>query len=144
MPRKSVAYRICSKCKSLKALTEYYKDCRGQHRRKCKDCIRENKRMQYKQTDQKKKTVEKRWKSLGINFTYEQYEEMLDAQGHKCAICPATRNRNDTALCVDHCHKTGVVRGLLCHRCNKALGSMEDDKDLLLKAVDYLAKTGGT
>lgn len=60
-----------------------------------------------------------RAKQLGVSDTV--YAAMLDAQGGHCALCsntPKTRR-----LHVDHDHRTGAVRGLLCHRCNRALAS---------------------
>jgi hypothetical protein len=77
----------------------------------------------------------KRAKQLGV--TTEQYEAMLRAQGGGCAICgnpPKTRR-----LDVDHDHKTGQVRGLLCHRCNRALPSWVT-VDWLLDAKNYLRR----
>lgn len=65
------------------------------------------------------------------------YEKLLSDQGGVCAICllpPA----EDRRLAVDHCHSGGQVRGLLCHRCNMALGLMNDNKDALARAVAYL------
>src|SRR5688500_1693885 len=63
-----------------------------------------------------------RWNQIKINYgiTKDDYLAMLERQGGVCATCgnPPT----DKPLCVDHDHTTGVVRGLLCHRCNKALG----------------------
>ena len=59
-----------------------------------------------------------------LGVTVEQYDAMLDAQGGGCAICgnpPKTRR-----LDVDHDHRTGKVRGLLCHRCNRTLASWID------------------
>jgi hypothetical protein len=58
---------------------------------------------------------------------------MIRAQGSKCLICLAVAN-----LVVDHCHKTGIVRGLLCARCNMALGMFKDDSDIIRRAVSYL------
>jgi hypothetical protein len=52
-----------------------------------------------------------------------------------CAIC---RKRSKERLCVDHCHLTGMVRGLLCHACNLALGSLKDDQASLVAALAYL------
>jgi hypothetical protein len=74
-----------------------------------------------------------RAKQLGV--TTAQYEAMLAAQGGGCAICgnpPKTRR-----LDVDHDHRTGKVRGLLCHRCNRALPSWVDEA-WLAKAGQYL------
>ncbi len=67
----------------------------------------------------------------------EKYYEMLEQQGHRCAICPAkSKNR---AMSIDHNHRTGKVRGLLCDGCNLSLGHIER-KDFLEKALLYLAK----
>ncbi len=57
----------------------------------------------------------KRAKQLGV--TDDQYERLLAAQGGHCALCPSTPKTR--RLAVDHDHKTGKVRGLLCHRCNR-------------------------
>ena len=72
----------------------------------------------------------------------EQYDKMLQDQDHRCAICNGVgfRMRKETrsTLCVDHCHTTGRVRGMLCHNCNRALGLFQDNTEFLLKAVRYL------
>ena len=80
------------------------------------------------------------------NLSYEQYRKLFRAQKGKCAICkqPQTEVFGKTGevkqLCVDHCHKTNRVRGLLCGHCNRALGKMKDSKELLQAAIDYLNK----
>jgi hypothetical protein len=80
-------------------------------------------------------------KEYGI--TEEDYDIMYKKQDGVCAICgkPETRFSKGkiTLLCVDHNHETGEVRGLLCHRCNVALGSFNSD-ELLEKAKNYLEK----
>ena len=69
----------------------------------------------------------------------ERFKELLVQQDNKCAICrcdfvhieeekPAGRRRNRSNINVDHCHKTGVVRGLLCAGCNRGLGNYENEK----------------
>lgn len=58
-----------------------------------------------------------RWRALG--FTLADYERLLAAQGGTCAVCPATPKSR--RLHVDHDHKTGAVRGLLCHAHNRRL-----------------------
>lgn len=75
-------------------------------------------------------------------LTIETYNALAEAQGGKCAICegpPCGRKGESGArFHVDHCHETGRVRGLLCHRCNTALGSFRDDRELLRRALAYL------
>lgn len=69
-------------------------------------------------------------------MTYEDYEVMLAAQGGACRICRSPDG--DRSLAVDHCHKTNVIRGLLCNRCNTTLGKVEEDIGLLEAMISYL------
>lgn len=73
-------------------------------------------------------------------LTIESYNEILTAQGGKCAICRAESvgNPRMRVWCVDHCHATGKVRGLLCSRCNLAIGNFNDDLALMSKAMQYI------
>ncbi|QGH79740.1 endonuclease VII [Gordonia phage Anon] len=71
-------------------------------------------------------------------ITSEQYWEIYRHQGGVCAICNRARGLKKK-LSVDHCHKTGMVRGLLCQKCNRdVLGHLRDDPTLLQNAIDYL------
>jgi Recombination endonuclease VII len=76
--------------------------------------------------------------SYGI--TPLEYEAMFKKQKGQCAICGSTDpgQRTKRFLCVDHNHKTGKVRGLLCHRCNRGLGLLGDSIKVLTKASKYL------
>lgn len=86
--------------------------------------------------------------SLKLNYgiTLATYRLMKEAQGSVCAICkePETgvHNRGNYTvsldLAVDHDHETGAVRQLLCHKCNKALGLLNDNAELLDAAAEYL------
>jgi hypothetical protein len=67
-------------------------------------------------------------------ISLEDYDVMFERQGGACAIC----KRTGLTLCLDHCHLTGEVRGLLCIRCNSAIGFFSDDPALLQTATDYL------
>lgn len=72
-------------------------------------------------------------------LTFEAFERMLADQGHRCLICGTdTPGGKGNEFVVDHCHATGRVRGLLCHRCNSALGLLEDDPARMLAAIRYL------
>lgn len=73
-----------------------------------------------------------------FGITVEKYEEMFKKQEGKCLICKRPPSGRFKRLAVDHCHKTGEIRGLLCSRCNRAIGYFYDDPALLQQAVDYL------
>lgn len=81
-------------------------------------------------------------KKYGI--TWEQYCEMLEAQGGLCAICRRPerlmlRGRL-RRLSVDHDHETEAVRDLLCDACNNGLAKFDEEPDLLRAAADYLER----
>jgi hypothetical protein len=80
-------------------------------------------------------------KSFGIDLI--EYERLLEEQNFKCKICgikpDSSIHPNGVAtLEVDHDHKTGTIRGLLCGKCNRALGHVNDNKDILLAMIAYL------
>jgi hypothetical protein len=79
-------------------------------------------------------------KRYGI--TLEVYNKMLLDQDYKCAICKISeteiKHKRNTYFAVDHCHKTGKVRGLLCNNCNCILGFINDDTEHLNNAIKYL------
>ncbi len=85
----------------------------------------------------RKKFIEK---SFGID--YSVYEQLQEEQNNLCAICnkPQISTRLNY-LCVDHNHVTGKVRGLLCSSCNRGIGLLNDDINILERAVEYLKTT---
>ena len=70
------------------------------------------------------------------NLSLEDYNKLVEAQNNKCALCLKEHTRRP--LNVDHCHKTGKVRGLLCDKCNLGIGLFDDNPILLQKVKDYL------
>ena len=76
----------------------------------------------------------KRIRSYGISVG--EFNQMMEDQGHKCYICDG--DNGHIALCIDHDHKTGKVRGLLCNKCNRAIGLLDDNPELLIIAAAYL------
>ena len=70
-------------------------------------------------------------------LSVEEYNARYRLQGGGCAICK--RVSIGKRLVVDHCHKTGRVRGLLCMRCNTAIGMLGDDIEVLARAIGYLS-----
>lgn len=82
--------------------------------------------------------VKNRYLTKMYGLSLKDYNKMLDEQSALCAICSVK-----SKLVVDHCHTTGDVRGLLCHRCNSLLGAL-DDKFFLSKATVYLSSRQGS
>ncbi len=72
-------------------------------------------------------------------ITKEAYDEMLQAQGDECKTCsrPAGESRGGL-LCIDHDHRTGRVRGLLCHNCNVILGLAADRPEVLERLIAHV------
>ncbi len=89
--------------------------------------------------------------SLGLKSVYgiseSEYNNMLCIQNGKCAICDrpetVTLKGKIRRLSVDHCHKKGNVRGLLCAKCNVALGLFGDNLEIMISAINYLQKKDG-
>ena len=73
---------------------------------------------------------------------YSDYLKIVEEQKGVCAICgePPDVNQRKKRLNIDHCHKTGQIRGLLCDLCNRALGLLRDDTKLLERSIQYLNK----
>lgn len=75
---------------------------------------------------------------IRYNMNSEDYDAWYEKQKGYCAICGFHQSDLKRSLCVDHDHKTGKVRGLLCDDCNKGLGFFDDDPKMINKAIDYL------
>lgn len=84
-------------------------------------------------------TVYMNWRRqiAALGCTPELYAKLVEKQHGLCAICKG-KNKTQRQLAVDHDHRTGAVRGLLCQRCNLVLGCVQEDSQLLHKMEDYL------
>jgi hypothetical protein len=160
--------KTCRLCGVHKPLAEYHRASTSKdgHRGECKDCFRAQAAARYRADPERVKSRVRRWQQENpqrvretraayiadgrksendrrsylkrkFGITPEQYAEMLAAQGGVCALC-SRPPRNDISLHVDHDHRTGAIRKLLCFRCNNALGDLYDDPELLRAAADYL------
>ena len=77
-----------------------------------------------------------------FGITLDHRDEMLNAQGGGCAIC-GTKNWSIKGPVIDHDHKTGTIRGILCSKCNTGLGMFGDDPVRVLKSAAYLLEPRG-
>lgn len=126
--------KTCNKCKTPSL--DFYK---GQTC--CKTCSKAASK-KWKQNNQDK--VKDYHLDNGYGIKIEEYNSMLAAQNGACKICLKpessldSRSKLPKKLAVDHCHKTGKVRGLLCYNCNRGIGLLKDDYDIVQRAAEYL------
>ena len=127
-------YKVCSKCKADKPLKDFSPDNRkkGRTQAQCKKCRAVVQTKIYNSESGRDKYLSK------YGITYKDYNTMFTTQNGCCAICGKHQSILTYRLAVDHNHKTGKVRGLLCKNCNTSLGVMEDSTELLSKAIQYL------
>ncbi len=132
----------CPKCNEEKLIKCFHIDNNTYTRFAiyCKKCSQITAKKRYKNSKRKCRNY-KLYSDFGI--TIEEYEIMLQNQNFKCAICEKQSKKNKKVLAVDHNHKTGENRGLLCDNCNFGLGQFKDDVELLKKAINYLKKQKG-
>ena len=151
--------KTCTNCKQTKELIKFGKEKRGKYgrRSKCKECRRLERfnrdyKKEYQKSKDRIKENTKRWKLANpekvkeariveklnkYQLSLEDYLKLKKEQNNLCFIC---KQDNDKELCIDHCHLSGKIRGLLCHKCNSALGFLNDDIYLLKRAVYYLER----
>ena len=158
----------CKHCGETKPLADFYRDAKAKDgcRPECKTCnlaLRARKyaadpkpyiervkrwqqenadrlnayRREYRQRPERKRADRDGYLRRKYGIGVEDYDRMFEAQGGVCAICRKPRPEERT-LHVDHDHETGEIRGLLCFRCNNALGDFDEDFDLFQLAADYL------
>lgn len=143
----------CPRCKQILPLSDFHPS-RAENRgsRYCRSCSREYSRNLY-QRDKLKGQVTRRASyqrnkmqtiARRHGLTREQYQRMIQLQRDKCAICGKPESHKYKGkvvwLAVDHNHKTGKVRQLLCRSCNLMLGLVEENLSVLRKAISYLKK----
>lgn len=128
----------------------------------CKLCMKSRQEVRYRDPKKRQRILDAsaRWRERNpdadadktlrrkYGITLAQYDALFAAQGGVCALCKkgeTTKRRKKgegrERLAVDHCHDTGRVRGLLCFKCNTAIGALGDTEEAAQKVVDYLNKT---
>jgi len=138
----------CSKCGSMKITMS-----NGASR--CVPCHRRWGREYYQRSELRRAKSRRSYVLRKYGADIPDLEQILQQQGGCCAICrrswplcvPQKRTRYETIflhyLCVDHDHRTGKIRGLLCNACNAGIGFFEEDEARFAEAVRYLRRHAG-
>lgn len=137
--------KVCKKCgftgpKERFALASKTSAGTIVYRNICKKC--HNKKRDSRKRVKLYDPVKERSKQLRkkYNMSIEDYNELLKSQENRCAICYTEYTEDSKAFAVDHCHKTSKIRGILCAKCNTALGLFKDSTSVLYSAIQYLEK----
>ena len=131
--------KICHLCKESKLFTDFNKSSKSKDglQHYCRACSNKN-RKEWDLADPERTRGKYLRETYGIKLS--DYAAMLEAQGHKCAICGQDETRFKKKLVIDHDHATGEVRQLLCNMCNHGIGNFKDDIDLMANAIKYILK----
>jgi hypothetical protein len=131
---------ICYKCKELEVPE-------GKKYKLCKPCNafaskvwRQKNPEKYREYENKrdKITTSDNWRLRRYGISKEEFSSLLTKQNNVCAICKTDTPGRGRNFHVDHNHKTGKIRGLLCDKCNRGLGYFNDSLDVLKSALGYL------
>jgi hypothetical protein len=134
-------FKFCSCCGEEKPRSEFHKHSGHSSglQSVCKCCNKAKHAVWRKANKGKDAWYAFKWRlRTKFKITLENYLEMLKNQGGACAICD--RKVDDRRMAVDHDHKTGKIRGLLCIGCNFILGSAKDSVPVLEAAIGYLKR----
>lgn len=133
----------CPRCQQWRPLDEYNKGSRTKHGTAtyCKSCSVQW-ASEWGKSERGRRSRHRSRVLYEYNLSAAEFEALKSAQNDQCKICQQEPD-NGKELCVDHCHGTGRVRGLLCDRCNRAIGYLKESPALLRAAADYIEQQGG-
>lgn len=140
----------CSKCKIEKSLTQFFVSRKGRSKdgkhNVCKECCVKYQK-DYRNTPEGKEKYKNWWYTSKLRskfgITVDEYENLLQKQDNRCAICGKYSTIKGQRLAIDHNHLTKKVRGLLCHHCNVGIGYMRENIQTLKNAIEYLERNTG-
>ncbi len=136
--RNGVEEKHCRNCNTWKTMGQFHKNKNSKDGRvwRCEKCrsLRVEKKVQFRHS--RKRRNKHLLSKYGISI--KEYDVLLADQSGCCAICGVHYTETASALAIDHDHKTGQVRGLLCLQCNLGIGGLQDNIDLLASAASYL------
>lgn len=143
----------CSKCQTEKPVESFckHRGMKDGRNNNCKECVKqytaENKETvrkyksdyYYANREDYIKKDRKRHLKVKYGVTQEWYEQQLEKQNGRCAVCGTEDpGKGLKHFHIDHNHATGEVRGLLCHSCNTGIGLFKEDINLIEKAIEYV------
>jgi len=137
-----VELKLCSKCSQELPLDKFNKDKSRFSGLSylCRACT-SNKHIEYFKSRKAREKHEAARYKRDYGLSQEDITRMMESQNNSCKICNCLITfeiKNPNRAQVDHCHKTGKVRGILCRKCNLSLGTVKDSIPRLMKMIEYL------
>ena len=139
-----VLLRKCKTCGITKPHDQFHKNKKYKDniRPHCKTCRRDYENVSYHKHKHKRPYSYEKDKDTKLRRTYgisyQEYLYMLETQNGCCAICGTNDPSPRKAFSVDHCHTTGKVRSLLCGNCNTGIGLLQEDEEVMKRAIEYI------
>lgn len=136
----ALRHKKCARCKVTKPYNEFYMRDGGRYvTSMCIDCSKEY-------YEENKDHIREMRRKQRLGLPLGTYNYLLGVYGAKCGICgttePVGTGSNNKQFSIDHDHRTGLVRGLLCTNCNVGIGMLQHRASLLKSAIEYLSREG--
>lgn len=154
-----VTTKVCPRCQAEKPRSDFYPKGGGRPgvQSRCKPCLAKGRdewrranrvrvnasqRAAYAADPERYRGYNRKYRYVELGMTPEQFEQMVVDQKGLCVLCGRRPNgrRNAGSLHLDHDHETNLPRAALCSPCNTAIGLLQDDPELMVKAADYIAR----
>ncbi len=148
MGQNALMNKSCSVCFEIKEIESFYNSSSSKDGKsyRCKSCDNAARRKwRTRNATRAKRSARERQLRYKYQLTTDAYNDLLKSQDNKCAICLCEQNSSAYGVnisehfAIDHDHRTGKVRGLLCNTCNRALGMFKDDVGTVSRALNYLS-----
>lgn len=142
--RALIDVKACTKCKQVQDLTEFHKDVSSKDGRThwCKTCANANTRGYHarnKKDAEYQRRRHNRYTTANFGISSTEYTDRLSSQPF-CAICQTPFGAFDSPPHLDHDHTTGKLREFLCNNCNRGLGHLQENMQILENALLYLRR----
>lgn len=138
-----VTSKECKTCRKDVPLVLFYPTKKGKYGRSqsCIECEKRQRREEWKNNKPNRSKTQQHYNHIKSTYglTRAQYDAMVLASNGRCSVCGSPPESKSGRLHVDHCHQTGKIRGMLCRRCNTAMGFMKDDPWRFLSAIAYIS-----
>ena len=139
--------KLCGRCKSEKDIADFSPSFAKRNGTWCRPCVRAYYKIHrhsnvfgnasYRKAF-KKNNLTRKCKRLGISA--DEFTRLYKLQDGKCALCEIDQGECIKRFAIDHDHATGIVRGLLCDKCNRGIGLLNDSPSILIKAAEYVQR----